>query len=94
MTRLYPLYIRRSDGQQQVALKGRREENAPTKEQLDRKPDAQGICDYYREILDDEVKHMDWRRKLGGMLMREIGGSDNQGRMYKSLTFTVVLTKM
>ena len=51
----------------------RKELNQPTAEQLDSKPDATGTSDYYRVVTIDEPKHLDWRRKLGSMLSRELG---------------------
>lgn len=79
MTRFYPVYVRRSDGKLEVVTKKGTEKNEPTPEQLDRTPNAKGVSDYYREIAYDEVKHLDWRRKLAGMLLREIGGKEYQG---------------
>ena len=81
MARFYPLYVRRSDGKLEVVLKGKRKErNEPTAEQLDQKPDKNGISDYYREVSPDEVKHLDWRRKLGGLLARELRWKDKSGQ--------------
>ncbi|KAK7538244.1 transcription-silencing protein Clr2-domain-containing protein [Phyllosticta citribraziliensis] len=74
MAPFYPLYIRRSDGRAVTGEK-KKESNEPTPEQLNQKPDAKGICDYYRLIEDDEPKNVDWRRKLGGMLLRELAQS-------------------
>lgn len=80
MARFYPVYARRSDGKQEVVGKGRRKEmNQPTDDQLDQKPDKNGIADFYREVLPDEQKHIDWRRKLGGMLARELQAQDTSG---------------
>lgn len=79
MTRFFPLYVRRSDGKREVVTSKGKEKNAPSSEQLDRTPNAKGIADYYREIAEDEPKHLDWRKKLAGMLMREIGGASNEG---------------
>ncbi|KAK3714972.1 hypothetical protein LTR37_007462 [Vermiconidia calcicola] len=77
MARFYPLYARRSDGKLEVIAKGKRKEtNQPTDDQLDQRPDRNGIADYYREVGIDESKHLDWRRKLGGMLAREMEGKD------------------
>ena len=77
MARFYPLYVRRSDGKLEVIGHHKRKElNQPTPEQLNKKPDSNGISDYYREVAIDETKHLDWRRKLGGMLARELGWSD------------------
>jgi hypothetical protein len=81
MTRFYPLYVRRSDGKLEVISKGKRSEvNQPTDEQLDQKPDSNGISDYYREVGIDESKHLDWRRKLGGMLARELDWKDKNAQ--------------
>ncbi|OCK76906.1 hypothetical protein K432DRAFT_334858 [Lepidopterella palustris CBS 459.81] len=85
MTRFYPIYVRRSDASLEVQTRTGKQKNEPSPEQLDRTPDAKGICDYYREIGPDEVKHMDWRRKLAGMLLREIGGSEYADRATNSI---------
>lgn len=78
MGRFLPLYVRRSDGKlETVNTHKRKELNQPTPEQLDMKADANGTSDYYREVPMDEAKHLDWRRKLGGMLARELGWSDS-----------------
>lgn len=80
MARFYPVYARRSDGKFEVVSKGKRTEiNQPTDDQLDQKPDKDGISDYYREVGLTEQKHLDWRRKLGGMLARELQWKDKSG---------------
>lgn len=77
MTLFYPIYVRRSDGQAATTSRGKREEpNRPTEEQMDQRPDANGVSDFYREVPSDEAKHVDWRRKLGGMLARELQRKD------------------
>ena len=82
MTRFYPLYVRRSDGRVEVVAKGKRKEfNQPTSDQLDQRPDKNGISDYYREVSIDEPKHLDWRRKLGGMLAREMDWKDKSAQL-------------
>ncbi|KAK7527109.1 transcription-silencing protein Clr2-domain-containing protein [Phyllosticta citriasiana] len=75
MTPYWPIYIRRSDGKSELSGGKKREKNEPTPEQLDDKPNANGISDFYRPILENEAKHLDWRRKLGGMLLRELSQS-------------------
>jgi len=81
MARFYPLYVRRSDGKLEDATKGKaKERNEPTAEQLDQSPDKNGVSDFYREVSPDEIKHLDWRRKLGGMLARELQWKDKAGR--------------
>jgi hypothetical protein len=82
MARFYPLYIRRSDGKLEVTAHSRKEKNQPTDDQLDQKPDSDGVSDYYREVAPDEAKHLDWRRKLGGMLARELDWKEKGGGMH------------
>ncbi|KAK4574569.1 hypothetical protein LTR86_001410 [Recurvomyces mirabilis] len=82
MARFKPIYIRRSDGRLEMIGKGKhRERNEPTPEQLDTTADKHGVSDFYREVGPEDAKSMDWRRKLGGMLARELGvderGSDH-----------------
>ncbi|KAK3638624.1 hypothetical protein LTR56_012930 [Elasticomyces elasticus] len=73
MARFKSIYIRRSDGKQEVVVKGkRRETNEPLPDQLDTTPDKYGVSDFYREVAPDESKSLDWRRKLGGMIAREM----------------------
>ncbi|GAM84922.1 hypothetical protein ANO11243_029240 [Dothideomycetidae sp. 11243] len=87
MGRFFPLYMRRSDGQIETKTRHKQPEpNEPTKEQLDRTPDANGISDFYREVDLEEQKHLDWRRKLGGMLARDLGHSDSD-RGYMLVAF-------
>jgi hypothetical protein len=77
MTLFSVIYCRRSDGKLEIVTKSKgREKNEPTKEQLDAKPDAKGVSDYYRLLGLQDSKHLDWRRKLAGMLARELGSSD------------------
>lgn len=80
MGKFFPVYCRRSDGKREIVGKGRkRETNEPLPEQLDQKPDASGVSDYYREVPPDESKHLDWRRKLGGMLARDLAWKPRDG---------------
>ncbi|GAB7350788.1 hypothetical protein MBLNU459_g1329t1 [Dothideomycetes sp. NU459] len=88
MGRFFPLYVRRSDGKlETVNTHKRKEANQPTPEQLDMKPDANGTSDYYREVPMDEPKHLDWRRKLGGMLARELGWATSEQGGYILVAF-------
>ncbi|KAI4205752.1 MAG: hypothetical protein LQ350_000249 [Teloschistes chrysophthalmus] len=78
-----PLYVIRSDGKLEVLTKLRKKElNAPSDDQLNKKPDAKGNVDYFKEVEVGDTKEVDWRRKLGGMLIREIGGQENAGANY------------
>lgn len=76
MARFHPLYVRRSDGVLEGTQK-KREKNEPTADQLDPTPDKKGVSDYYRLLSKNDAKHLDWRRKLGGMLIREVGGKEH-----------------
>ncbi|KAL9598988.1 MAG: hypothetical protein Q9179_003714 [Wetmoreana sp. 5 TL-2023] len=78
MAPYFPLYVTRSDGKLEVLTKSRKKElNAPTDDQLDSKPDAKGNTDYFKGLEVGDAKEVDWRRKLGGMLIREIGGQEH-----------------
>ncbi|KAL8946578.1 MAG: hypothetical protein Q9222_007040 [Ikaeria aurantiellina] len=78
-----PLYITRSDGKLEIQAKSRKKEiNAPTSDQLDNRPDAKGNVDYFKELELGDAKEVDWRRKLGGMLVRETGGAEHTGSNY------------
>ncbi|KAK3116212.1 hypothetical protein LTR53_003649 [Teratosphaeriaceae sp. CCFEE 6253] len=73
MARFKNVYARRSDGKLEILVKGKRKEsNEPMPDQLDTTPDKHGVSDYYREVAPEEMKSLDWRRKLGGMLAREL----------------------
>jgi len=75
-----PLFVRRSDGVMEVTTRdGKTERNEPLPAQLDRTPDAKGDVNYCREIQPDELKHLDWRRKLACMLVEKLGNEDQRG---------------
>ena len=76
-----PLYLARSDGKLEITSpkSKKKEKNAPTEAQLDDSKDARGVRDYYKELEIGDPKEVDWRRKLGGMLMREIGDKEHAG---------------
>lgn len=79
MAPFFAVYARRSDGSLQTSkvgsLKASKEPNEPTDAQLNPKPNAQGVSDYYRLCEPGHGKELDWRRKLGGMLVRELSGN-------------------
>lgn len=85
LTQFWPIFTCKSDGQEVVNLKGKILRNGPTEAQLDRTPNEQGISDYYRLLEKDDPKHMDWRKKLGGMLLREVGGPQNEDKWSQTL---------
>lgn len=84
MTSFWPIYAVKSDGHDVVNQKGKVLRNGPTEEQLNRDPNKQGQCDFYRLIERNDPKHVDWRKKLGGMLLREIGGKQHEGEQCSS----------
>jgi len=76
----YPVTILRSDGQTEVITKtGAKELNRPTATQLDGTPDPEGNVDCYRRLDDNEPRAVDWRRKIGGMLMQVLGRDAHAG---------------
>lgn len=86
MAPYYPLTIERSDGQLEVITKmGLVELNQPTATQLDDTPDNEGMVDCYKRLDPDEPKAIDWRRKIGGMLMHLLGGKAHAGNTPKAL---------
>ena len=71
------VYFQKSDGKLDILnKKKKKEQNAPTPSQMDSAPDAKGIVDYYRLVEIGDEKEIEWRRKLGGMLKREIGEAE------------------
>jgi hypothetical protein len=84
-TLFWPIFAAKSDGHDVVNQKGRVVRNGPTQEQLDRTPNEQGQCDFYRLIDKDDPKHVDWRKKLGGMLLREMGGAQHADKWQQTI---------
>lgn len=84
-TPFYPVFVCRSDGTLNSKQPGGNVQNSPDAKQLDRTPDARGQCDYYRLIECDEPKHLDWRKKLGGMLLREVGGKPYENKWQQAI---------
>jgi hypothetical protein len=77
MTLFYVIYCARSDAKLEIVNRSRaKEKNEPTESQLDSRPDKKGVSDYYRPLQLNDSKHLDWRRKLAGMLARQIGGKE------------------
>ena len=75
----YPIVISRSDGQLETGTGKEKEKNEPTPEQLDDKPDKNGVVDYYKKLGEDEPKTLDWKRKLAEMLIKELGSNEPKG---------------
>lgn len=82
MAPYFPLYISRSDGRlETLSLKTKKKEsNSPNTAQLNANREINGVRDFYKAIEVGDAKEVEWRRKLGGMLMKEIGEKDHSGR--------------
>ena len=65
--------------------KQKKELNAPNEAQLNANQEVNGNRDFYKTIEVGDVKEVDWRRKLGGMLMKEIGDKEHLGKQIKSI---------
>lgn len=85
MAPYFPLYISRSDGRlETLSVKSKKKEsNAPSEAQLNANREVNGKKDFYKSIEVGDAKEVDWRRKLGGMLMREIGDKEHAGKHTK-----------
>lgn len=68
----------RSDGQTVITTKAGKELNEPLPRQQDPTP-VKGMVDVYKRVASDDIKSFDWRKKLGGMLMLELGKSAHEG---------------
>ena len=76
------MYFQKSDGKLDIINKKKKKEpNAPTPSQMDSTPDAKGIVDFYRLVEIGDEKEVEWRRKLGGMMKREIGGPEHASKI-------------
>lgn len=82
MATYYPVTVCRSDGLLEVATNHGMELNQPTPNQLNDKPDEKGNVNYYRRLSESDAKAIDWRRKIGGMLMNILGGRAHADRNY------------
>ncbi|MCJ1283250.1 hypothetical protein MMC26_002578 [Xylographa opegraphella] len=88
--KLWLVYLQLSDGKLEVSVKksekgntGRkREANGPTQAQLQKVKDSKGLYTFYQKLKVSHPKHIEWRRKLGGMLMREFGKKETQNEGY------------
>jgi hypothetical protein len=86
MPQFHTIYCARSDGAKAIRLPGGRfEENAPTPDQLskelkvDKKTSAK-CYDYYRELSENDAKHIDWRLKLGAMWASARGSEEHKSK--------------
>jgi len=78
MSKFFPVMVHRTDGM--LSTGSNSEPNEPQQAQKETAVDAQGIADYLRKIDPDGEKAVDWRRKLGGMLMQILVGNDRTHR--------------
>ena len=77
------IWLSRSDGTLETIGKNRiREPNEPTRDQLDRSPNAQGLADYYHLIEVGEDKEVEWRRKLGTLLQQYLGHLEQDSKLF------------
>lgn len=80
------VYLQKSDGKlDTITKKKKKEANAPTSAQLDQNADSKGVTDFYRLVEIGDDKEVEWRRKLGGMLKREIGEEEHHGKNFSNL---------
>lgn len=77
MARYSIVSVARSDGRSHYLSNGHPVPNEPPRQ--DSTPAADGSIDYYQRLQDDDPTSVDWKRKLGGMLMEVIGGPENAG---------------
>lgn len=71
------IYLSSSDGKLDTTNKKKKKEaNAPDPSVMVDTPNSKGVRDFYRLVDIGEPKEVEWRRKLGGMLMREIGNEE------------------
>lgn len=75
----------RSDGLREVHRGDVREANEPTTAQQQRTADKNNQVVCYQRIHPDDEKSLQWRRKLGGMLINLLGTPDQKGKLVASL---------
>jgi len=79
------VYLAKSDGREEIVTKKKKkEQNAPTASQMDQTADPKGVTDFYRLVQIGDEKEVEWRRKLGGMLKRELGGLEHASETHES----------
>lgn len=74
MPEYYPITVTRSDGLfKTTTSNGTEEANEPTASQQNSAPDEDGNFDYYKKLKPDDPKYIEWCRKLGGNLNKQLG---------------------
>jgi hypothetical protein len=68
--------ICRSDGVQEYNINGTLVTNGP---KVEAKPDAKGRV--YKKLGSDDVKALEWRKKLGAKVMASFGEAEHKGKI-------------
>ncbi|KAI9772463.1 MAG: hypothetical protein M1840_000666 [Geoglossum simile] len=77
----YKIHVLRSDGRLEITTSsGRPQPNRPLDSQLDKTPNTKGVIDFYKKVNVNDAKETDWRKKLGGMLAKQLGQAEHNGR--------------
>lgn len=83
-----PLVVCRSDGVQEYVHNGISTPNQPKPKDLEATPNAQGLVSIYKKVGPDDMKALQWRRKLAGMLMELLGGTKHKSLLPLQLNMT------
>lgn len=86
MAPYYPVVVCRSDGLYDYTLNGLKVPNQPKPKDLVPTPNAQGQVAVYQKLSVDDPKSLQWRRKLGAMLLELLGGPEHSGMFDISLS--------
>ncbi|KAI9736386.1 MAG: hypothetical protein M1818_006119 [Claussenomyces sp. TS43310] len=81
MAPYYPISICRSDGVLEYTLNGSKIPNQPKSKDLEPAPNSQGQVAAYHRLSQEDIKTVQWRRKLAGMLMELLGGPEHTGTL-------------
>ena len=75
------LRIERSDGKRVVKdSKSKSVDNGPAAAQLQKVVDSEGNYNYYQELTIGSSKNIDWRKKLGSLLVEQVGKEREEAR--------------
>jgi hypothetical protein len=77
MARFTTVSVARSDGRSEYLQNGSLVPNEPPRK--DETPGPDGSIDFYLKLQENDPTALDWKRKLGGMLVRDIGGPEQAG---------------
>ncbi|ELR03770.1 hypothetical protein VC83_05609 [Pseudogymnoascus destructans] len=77
MARFTTVSVARSDGRSEYLQNGSLVPNEPPRK--DETPGPDGSIDFYLKLQENDPTALDWKRKLGGMLVRDIGGPAQAG---------------